>query len=197
MIKKLKNRCKIEKCFKKEYFQNLCYEHYFEDKRNIRNKSKHKIRRSHMKKKKKYKQLSWLRMLSRAKHRCSKYNTTNYHRYGGRGIKCFINSDEIKKLWFKYNAFKMKEPSLDRINNNKNYTLENCRIIERKENCRLGTIFARDNNLINTKLNKLKVISIRLLYKTKKYTFLQIANGFNVSYDTIRNVILRKSWKDF
>ena len=48
----------------------------------------------------------------------------------GKGIRNFLTSEDIKFLLKRDNANLMKKPSIDRINHNDNYTLENCRIIE-------------------------------------------------------------------
>lgn len=39
-------------------------------------------------------------------------------------------------LWFRDKAYKMVKPSIDRKDANKNYTIDNCRYIELKENYR-------------------------------------------------------------
>ena len=45
---------------------------------------------------------------------------------------------DIKVLWFRDEAFKLKAPSIDRINPNKGYIQGNCRFIERSLNSSLG-----------------------------------------------------------
>ena len=73
-------------------------------------------------------------ILNDIKQRCNNKNHTHYKYYGGRGIKCLITADEIKQLIIrdKYNT--LKRPSIDRIDNDGNYCLENCRFIELGEN---------------------------------------------------------------
>lgn len=76
----------------------------------------------------------WRKPLNHAKNRCNNINNKRYKDYGARGIKCLITLDEIKELWFRDKAYELKQPSIDRINNDGNYTFENCRFIELKEN---------------------------------------------------------------
>jgi hypothetical protein len=76
----------------------------------------------------------WKYTLYYIKKRCSITTNHAYKDYGGRGIKCFITQEELKHLWFRDKAYNMKKPSIDRINNDSNYCLENCRYIELSEN---------------------------------------------------------------
>jgi len=76
----------------------------------------------------------WKRTLHEIKQRCGNPKHIGYHRYGGRGIKCLITSEELKQIWFRDKAYEMKKPSIDRIDNDGNYNLENCRYIELSEN---------------------------------------------------------------
>lgn len=97
----------------------------------------------------------WVLTYIRIKQRCMNPKNCSYPRYGGRGIKCLITANELKFLWFRDKAYEMKKPSIDRIDNDGNYILENCRYIELSEN------FNRMNNkrkkkvLQYTKHNKL------------------------------------------
>jgi hypothetical protein len=77
----------------------------------------------------------WILTFDRIWSRCNWKKYERYKRYGGRGIKSLITKDELKQLWFRDNASSMKKPSIDRIDNDGNYTFENCRFIESSENC--------------------------------------------------------------
>lgn len=114
-----KNKDKIKLQFKKWYLEN---------------KSKCYLKSQQYKK-----EHPWVITFDHIHARCTNPNNKDYKRYGGRGIKnLFKNSEEIKLLWIRDNAYLLKEPSIDRINNDGNYCLENCRFIEKSENSRKG-----------------------------------------------------------
>ena len=54
--------------------------------------------------------------------------------YYKKGIRSFITTKDIKKLWFRGEAWKLSRPSIDRLNPLDNYYFENCRFIELREN---------------------------------------------------------------
>jgi hypothetical protein len=81
-----------------------------------------------------YKKFPWMQSYRAIRHRCNNLNASDYKYYGGRGIKCFITEEEIKKLWFRDKAYLMKQPTIDRKDNDGNYTFENCQFIEQSEN---------------------------------------------------------------
>lgn len=54
--------------------------------------------------------------------------------YLDKGIKPLLTIDEIRFLWDRDNADLLQVPSLDRIDNNGHYSLENCQFIETAEN---------------------------------------------------------------
>lgn len=78
----------------------------------------------------------WIPKFWSIKQRCEDMGCGGYPSYGARGIKCLITKEELKKLWFRDKAWLLKKASIDRINNQGNYTFENCRFIELVENNR-------------------------------------------------------------
>lgn len=73
-------------------------------------------------------------ILNYIKTRCNNPNYIGYFNYGGRGIKCLITADEIKILMERDNYWQLKIPTIDRINNDGNYTFQNCRFVEKGVN---------------------------------------------------------------
>lgn len=71
------------------------------------------------------------------RHRCLDKKHISYHRYGGRGIKVCEEWDESYenfKEWAINNGYQ-EEFSIDRIDNNKNYSPSNCKWSSIKEQC--------------------------------------------------------------
>lgn len=73
-------------------------------------------------------------VFSNMKYRCNNPKDRKYKYYGGKGIKCRITYLQVCYLWERDKASEMKRPSIDRIDANKDYVLENCRFIEMIEN---------------------------------------------------------------
>ena len=76
----------------------------------------------------------WLKHFYNASTRCKNKNNPQYKNYGGRGIKFLLTRDEIKTLWFRAKAWRLKQPSIDREDNNWHYTFDNCKFIELVDN---------------------------------------------------------------
>lgn len=101
----------------------------------FRRENKKLFQRKYQLKKQKY---PWKRFHCNLKQRCTNPHNNRYYCYGGRGIKCLITIEEVKYLWFRDKAYEMKRPSIDRINNDGNYELSNCRFIDNLLNTSLG-----------------------------------------------------------
>lgn len=102
-----------------------------------REKNKDKTREYGKRYKKKY---PWVKHYMKAKERCGNKNNHAYDRYGGKGVKCLIKIKEVKYLWFRDKAWELEQPSIDRRDSEGNYTIENCRFIEKSENTRRGAL---------------------------------------------------------
>lgn len=84
-------------------------------------------------------QTPWRRAVYRIRQRCNDPKLRSYKNYGARGIECRITFDEVKALWKRDGAAKMKEPSIDRIDNDGHYEFSNCRFIEKVLNTTLSS----------------------------------------------------------
>jgi len=72
----------------------------------------------------------WLSHLKNIKDRCDNLNSKNYKYYGKKGIKNFLTIKDVEFLYKRDNAKFMIKPSIDRIDNNGHYELNNCCFIE-------------------------------------------------------------------
>ena len=82
----------------------------------------------------------WASHYKNAKQRCNNLTHISFPYYGGKGIKLLMSIDDFKYLWFKDKAYKLKRPSIDRIDNSGNYELSNCKFIELHENQKKGNL---------------------------------------------------------
>lgn len=95
----------------------------------------HKIRMNRLRK-----EAPWRITFEWIKGRCSVKNNQVYSKLG---IKCRITLMELKYLWIRDCASKMKHPSIDRINPFGHYEINNCRFVEMHENRRTKRIVSR------------------------------------------------------
>jgi len=120
-------------------------------------------------------------------YRCTNESSPDYKRYGSRGIKIEESLDSIDKFirWSLNNGFELgKNLSIDRIDNDRNYSSENCQWITLNENCRKNS---------NNKLSKEIAFEIRE-GKYKDTPIKVIAEIFNCTTSAIQAVKNGKTW---
>lgn len=107
--------------------------------------------------------------------RCKNCRHKSYYRYGGRGIK-------VCNRWLKFKNFledmgtKPKGLTIERINNNGNYTLQNCCWATRKEQA------------LNRRSNKI------ISFDGQQRTISQWAEKFHIPMRTFWNRIVVARW---
>lgn len=82
----------------------------------------------------KYKLEPWVIIYRRLKKYCNNSNCSMYKYYGKIGYKFdFTSSREIKFLWQRDDASKLKDPALVRKSKNKSFNKNNCYFVESAE----------------------------------------------------------------
>jgi len=120
---------------------------------------------------------SWMSMINR----CTNKNFTNFHNYGGRGIK-------VCERWLKFDNFLLdmgikpsKDFQIDRIDNDGNYELNNCRWSSRIENC--------NNKKNNIKYDyKGQLLSVSEISRLSGITRSRISNWKNRSNYSVEKI---------
>jgi hypothetical protein len=131
--------------------KNACQAIYVEKNRKQINKKRRNYNKTHKVKiknqRKKYKQSTpWAYVFYGIKQRCNNQKNSRYKYYGGRGIKCLLSKEEVKSLWYRDKAWLLKRPSIDRKDNDGDYTYNNCQFIEQSLN------FSKRNSQIASKI---------------------------------------------
>lgn len=78
----------------------------------------------------------WMLSYHGARQRCCNLRNQAYKYYGDRGIQFNLTKEEIKILWLRDGASKMKKPTIDRKNNDGHYEFDNCQFLELVENAK-------------------------------------------------------------
>jgi len=108
---------------------------------------------------------TWLSM----KQRCQNTNHPAYHKYGGRGIK-ICNRWNLFHLFLKDMGERPKGKTLDRINNNGNYS---------KNNCRWATYFEQGNN---------KRTNVKLKISSNEYSIGEASKKFSIGRSVLKRL---------
>lgn len=136
-------------------------------------------------------------ILNSIKQRCNNPNHKSYKDYGGRGIACKITENEIKNLMIRDNYWKIKDPTIDRKNNDGHYELSNCRFIERIKNIKrqnrnkfhkiilqydLNDKFIKEWDNITKASNTLSIDAGNIIKCAKKKLYYSHAGGYKWKY---------------
>lgn len=78
-----------------------------------------------------YRRLPWVRKWMNVYNRCIG-DVKNHQHYAD--VEFSIGISDVKEMWFRDNASKMKKASIDRINPMAGYVVGNCRFVELKHN---------------------------------------------------------------
>lgn len=120
--------------------------------------------------------------------RCSNMNNEAYHNYGGRGITIcreWKESFSAFKDWADKNGYS-DYLEIDRIDNDRGYSPENCKFSTRAQNAR---------NRRSTKLKWVHVDAIRDLYKSGGTSMRKLGRVFGVTRHNIFVIVNHKTWK--
>lgn len=106
-------------------------------------------------------------------YRCTNESSKDYKRYGLKGISYDPRWQNFEAFWEEMKSEYKENLTLDRIDNTKGYTKENCRWVDMKKQCN-----NRKNNLV-------------LEYKGEKLTAAEVCDKYGIKrsvlYDRLKN----------
>lgn len=137
-----------------------------------------------------FKDYPWYSHYNSSHTRCLTSTQEKHKHYRKREFELTVQ--EVKNLWLRDKAYEMSKPSIDRIDNDKGYTLNNCRFIEAYENNSRVDRKGIKNSF--AKLTEQQVIEIRTLFDLGNISKTKLANKFNVTVQAICLIIKRINW---
>jgi len=122
----------------------------------------------------------------RIKRRCYNINCKAYKHYGSRGITvCDQWRNSFMAFFRDMGPKPFPKAQIDRINNDGNYTPDNCRWVTCAEN---------NQNRSNNKLTMEGATEIRRLYKTGDFTQRKLGRLYRINQTTIGKIIRNENW---
>ena len=173
--------CKVQDCRNKFLAKGYCIKHY-QKYRKYGDPLITKYERHGMRKTAEY--IIWVNM----RIRCYRKTYYLFNRYGGRGITvCKRWRDSFKAFYTDMGPKPFPKAQIDRIDNDGNYELGNCRWVTCAENIR---------NSSRAKITMQKAKEIRAKYKAGGITKKRLGLIYGISGANIGDVINNRIWRE-
>ncbi len=173
--------CAIPDCKKKQEAGGFCLKHYARFKRHgdplYESREYHGMSDS-----------SEYRIWRSIQVRCNNKNQVNYYKYGKRGITvCERWLNSFSAFYEDMGPKPFPRAQIDRINNDGDYTPQNCHWVNNAQNCQ-----NRSNNKLTMKTAEL----IRKVYKAGGILQRELAIIYGVSRELVSDVVTQRVWKN-